>query len=419
MSFFTAKNNYGRWCASLLALFLAACAQQQPAEDTTTLEETQPLPPVVLPEPPVPEPLPEPNQFSPRGPVILSLLLPTGGGVDALDDLSFSLLNAADLAAEELSGGQIIINPYATAQDPERAALAAQASIDDDARMIIGPVFATSVEAVAPVARAQGVPVLALSNNPAVAQEGVWLLGVSFAQRAYRVLTHAVANELLRVGVIHTSDSEGLAARDALREAALLTGAEIIVEAPYERSQTGITDSAETFVTLMLENELDLVVMTDRDSGLIYAVSFLPFYGLDTEKLQIASVQPLRGAIYANERPLQEAWYASPTEADLSAFEARYEARFGSAPHPLAPLAYDAVVVAVSLLADAGLSRDQTPFGEDDLMRPQGYIGPSGVFRFLQDGTAQRALSLRSVSRFGGAELAAPVLPPRPIALGG
>jgi hypothetical protein len=96
----------------------------------------------------------------------------------------------------------------------------------------------------------------------------------------------------------------------------------------------------------------------------------------------------------------------------------RYLEVYEEDPHPLAPLAYEAVVVATTLLRDARAANDMTPFDPNDITRPNGFIGPQGVFRMTQSGLTQRALTPLSVGRSSSVEIGPPLLPPRAITTG-
>ena len=69
---------------------------------------------------------------------------------------------------------------------PEGAKAAAEEAIKGGASSILGPLFAKSVAAVAPVARQADVPVIAFSNDRQVAGNGVYLLSFQPGARSRR-----------------------------------------------------------------------------------------------------------------------------------------------------------------------------------------------------------------------------------------
>ena len=87
-----------------------------------------------------------------------------------------SLKQAAELALFERDNPSLQLIVKDDKGTPEGAKAAAEEAIKGGAKLILGPLFAKSVTAVAPVARQAGVPVIAFSNDRQVAGNGVYLL---------------------------------------------------------------------------------------------------------------------------------------------------------------------------------------------------------------------------------------------------
>ena len=77
-----------------------------------------------------------------------------------------------------------------------------------------------------------------------------------------------------------------------------------------------------------------------------------------------------------------------------SKFETRFRALFGYLPGPLAALAYDATAVAAVL----GRVSKGTDFSADAILRPGGFQGVSGLFRFRDDGLNERRYAIAEVT---------------------
>ena len=90
---------------------------------------------------------------------------------------------------------------------------------------------------------------------------------------------------------------------------------------------------------------------------------------------------------------LQGGIFAIPDQGLNAQFESRYQAAYGSAPHPLAPLAYDGIA-AIGALAARG---DGQALSRASLTQGQGFQGTGGIFRLLADGTNQRGLAVATV----------------------
>jgi len=120
-----------------------------------------------------PAPGSQPALRNPAGHRIAILLPLTGSSAD----LAQSMLKAAQLAAGAPGGPPL--DSHDTGGSPEGAARAAQAALGGGAGIILGPLTAAETAAVAPVARAAGVPVLAFTSDRAQSQPGVWTMGIT------------------------------------------------------------------------------------------------------------------------------------------------------------------------------------------------------------------------------------------------
>ena len=90
---------------------------------------------------------------------------------------------------------------------------------------------------------------------------------------------------------------------------------------------------------------------------------------------------------------LQNGIFAMGDAGREAAFRNRYEATYGTAPHPLASIAYDGIA-AIATLAATG---DRNALTTGSLTRSSGFAGATGIFRLRPDGTNQRALAVARV----------------------
>ncbi len=109
--------------------------------------------------------------------------------------LAANLENAARLAVSDLAGVQIDLRVYDTMGDPAVAATVAQQAVTDGARIILGPVHGAEAAAVGTAVSASGLNVLSFSNNPAIAGNNVFVLGLTPDNAARRMFDYAAAND--------------------------------------------------------------------------------------------------------------------------------------------------------------------------------------------------------------------------------
>jgi len=152
-----------RWLSlAVMATIIAGCVPR-----ATRPNPQLPTEPVLRPEEPRVNPRLPADETRNR----VAVLVPLTGRDAALGQ---SILNAANLALLDMGGERIRITAYDTAA-AGGAVRAANEAIAEGSGLILGPLLADDVRAVAPIARDNAVPVIAFSNDVAVAGNGVFL----------------------------------------------------------------------------------------------------------------------------------------------------------------------------------------------------------------------------------------------------
>jgi ABC-type branched-subunit amino acid transport system substrate-binding protein len=347
------------------------------------------------PEPPPPaepEPAPEPEAPPSRLPADetrnrVAVLVPLSG---ANAQLGQSILNAANLALLDTGGQRIRITAYDTAGG---AAAAANEALGDGNGLILGPLLAQDVRAVAPIARRRDVPVIAFSNDVTVAGDGVFVMGFNPGQSIERVVAFAGSRGVQSFGALVPTGDYGERGGQALTAAVEAAGGQLGAVETYERTAAGLRDAA---ARLNERGRYQAVLIADspqlalQGAPLVREVSPQPRL-LGTELWATGSNL---GATPA----LRGAWFAAPSDANFGAFSTRYRARYRAAPYRLSSLGYDAVLLAVRIAANWPIGR---PFPARALTDRTGFAGVDGAFRFGRDGIAERALEVREVTATG------------------
>src|ERR1700760_906793 len=109
------------------------------------------------------------------GQVKVGLILPLSASGNAAVAAQ-SMKNAAEMALAEFQNPNIQILIKDDGGSPSGAQAGAQQAVDEGAEILLGPLFATSVPAVAQVARTRGISVIAFSTDSSIAGRGVYLL---------------------------------------------------------------------------------------------------------------------------------------------------------------------------------------------------------------------------------------------------
>jgi ABC-type branched-subunit amino acid transport system substrate-binding protein len=329
-------------------------------------------------------------------PVPVALLVPGGSGESGDEVLARSLENAARLAIADL-GDQVNIDlrVYQTRGNPEMAAFQAATAVNEGARIILGPVFAQSAIAAGAIVREREVNVLSFSNNTDVAGGNVFVLGSTFQNIADRLVGYATAQGHGRIVLAHAETTVGEIGAAAIMRAIDQNGAQLVARNSYPLSQEDVISSVEVIRdTINATGAGALFLTSDTFGELPLLAQILPEAGVDTQETRFIGLTRWDIPSSTLELPgLQGGWFALPDPQLTSAFQARYTQAYNSGPHPIAGLAYDGIA-AIGALVAAGKSDALTSTA---LTQNQGFAGVNGVFRFLPDGTNERALAIDEI----------------------
>ncbi len=334
-------------------------------------------------------------RVDPGDAVPVALLVPRGSGNSGDAILAQSLENAARLAASELRGAEIDLRVYDTAANAQIAAQQATRAVDEGARIIIGPVYGEAANAAGVAVAGRNVNVLAFSNNTAIAGGNVFVLGPTFDNTARRLMGYAASQGRNRVVIVHGNDVAGESGRAAIQRAASDSGAQIVGSVGYEQSQSGVSASVSRVASAVNGNDANAIFLTATSSGALPLLSsLLPEAGITNTDTQFIGLSRWDIPAQTMSLPgLQGGWFALPDPSRTAAFSSRYQAAYGTQPHPIAGLGFDAIAAIGALVAQG--NRDALT--RSALTQANGFQGVSGVFRLRPDGTNERALAVAAV----------------------
>ena len=315
----------------------------------------------------------------------VALIVPLTG-----DDgpIGTSISNAARLALLDSGNQTIDLNVYDSTQAGPAAAAAR--AINEGNRLILGPLLAEEVRAVAPVARGAHVPVIAFSNDESVAGDGVYILGFTPRQSIGRVTQFARSRGAVRFGALMPTGVYGQRATQALTSSLQIAKGTLVAVETFNRSSASVRTAANA---LNAKGRLDAVLVADSSRiAAQAAVALRP------------GARLLGTELWGNDRTigttprLRGGWFAAAPDARFDQLVTRYRARYGKVPYRLGSLGYDAVLLTVR--ASRGWPAGR-PFPQRMLIEKEGFVGVDGIFRFGRDGVAERSLEVREVTAAG------------------
>lgn len=332
---------------------------------------------------------------SSSGPVPVALLVPGGSAQSGDQLLAKSLENAARLAIADLGNVRIDLRVYQTNGQGAAAGAVAQRAVADGARVILGPLFAQEANAAGVAVAPTGINVLSFSNNTDIAGANVFVLGPTFENTAQRLVRYSASQGQRRVMIVHDQTPGGDAGRKAITKAVQSAGATLVGAQGYEFSQNGVTQAAPSIAASARAANADAIFFTADTAGSLPMMSqMLRDQGLTPDQARYLGLT--RWDIPAATLSLpgvQGGWFAMPDPALYQGFQTRYQAAYGSAPHPVASLAYDGIA-AIGALVQTGRG---DALSRNALTQASGFAGVGGVFRLRADGTNERALAVAEI----------------------
>jgi len=413
-------------------LVLAACAGPSVPKAPT---EAQAEPPPAALEPDITVASEEPfvaaepiRQVEIGGPVKVGLLLPLSGRYARLGE---TLSNAAQLAVFDVADDRFTLLIKDTGGTPLGAQQAARDAIAEGARLLIGPVFASSVSGAAGEARAAGVNMLSFSNDRSVAGDGVFVLGLAPETQIDRIVGFGRAQGLQRIAVLAPRTPYGETVVAAARAATVRYGAELARIGFYDPEAADVSAEVRQFANydqrhrallaqrqvlaarndeaakLALKRldgldtlnppEFDAVLVPESGKRLLTVAPMLAYFDVDPADVKFLGTSLWEDEDLMREPSLQGGWFTVPSRELWLNFVDRYRDTFDETPARIAGLAYDATALAAVLAQRASAAAREPRYQAEELTQSSGFAGINGLFRLRPDGTNDRSLAIVTI----------------------
>ncbi|MGO9172792.1 MAG: penicillin-binding protein activator [Rhodomicrobium sp.] len=350
-----------------------------------------------------------PAQGVPAGQTVkVALLLPLTGNANA-QPVAKAMKQAGELALFDFDKPNVQLIPKDTHGNPDGARQAAQEAVKEGAELIIGPLFANEVSAVAPVAQAAHIPVIAFSSDRNVAGNGVYLLSFVAGADVPRMISYAVSKGKTRFAALFPQNEYGRLAEQAFQRAVQENHAQIVMIKTFPPDANGMLPPVKEMSQLAKKStvpqpgktdappQIDALFIPAGGDTLPSLAPLFPYYEMDTKSVKLMGLSGWDYPGAGKEPALLGGWFAAPDPKGWQDFTRRYVETYGDAPPRLASLSYDAVSLAISLSNNPPQQR----FVASELTRGSGFQGVDGLFRLRPDGTSDRGFAIMEVQKYG------------------
>ena len=326
--------------------------------------------------------------------------------------IAASMRHAAELALFDMKSTDLVLVVKDDKGTEAGARAAAEAAIADGCEVFIGPLYSKSVAAIAPAARKAGVPIIALSNNPAMAGNGVYVPGYTFAAEIERTTAYAATRGLRQFAALLPDDAEGRLFEPAFRAAVARNGGNLALVERFTRDPNGLVDPARRVAEAIKESagsdRIEALFFPGGEDTLPQLDSLLPKLAIDQQSVRLLGTSAWDYPGVHRLSQLSGAWFAAPDPRGWREFSERFARTYAVMPLRLASLSHDAMLVVTAL----STAPQGTRFTVGNLTRNNGFNGVDGAFRLLPTGLVERSLVVLELQKSGPVVVdAAPAAP--------
>lgn len=340
----------------------------------------------------------------------IAVLLPFNSSNAEVKKQVQGIYNAIQMALFQVNSRDVVLMPRdASSADPKVVSEIAADAIRDGAVAVIGPVFAPQVPPVAARAAEVRAPVLAFSTDVSAFGKGAYLVSLTPYSEVERVVDWAMKDGVTRFAMLGPDTANSRTIEQALRQKVTERGGEVVSVQYYAPGNSSPqAEARRTASVIDAENRAypNKVAVLIPESGVqLRSVGALlrAIATVTPREVRFLGTGQWNDPDIWREPGLYGGAFPAPDPAALQDFEKRYLAVYGEPAPRLASFGYDAGALAATLAGadrlDAGM-----------IQRPQGWSGVNGLFRFLPDGSVERALAVMQLQDRGGVRIVSPPL---------
>lgn len=329
--------------------------------------------------------------------VKIALLLPLSAAPQTAE-FAKALKQAGELAILEFDNPNVALVTKDTKGTPEGARIAVEEAVRDGAEVIVGPLFAKEVLAVAPIARRSNIPVLSFSTDPSASGNGTYLMSFVVGEDVHRVVSYAYSRGQRTFAALVPDSAFGKVALAAFQEAVSRVGGRVAFVNHFPLEIAGMRGPVQrTKLALNAARvqgaPVDALFVPADPETLALLGPVLTQAGIDPNAVKLIGTSGWDSPAIARERSLQGAWFPAPDPKAWTEFAQRYAKTYGTPPPRIASLSYDAVSLAIALSSGQRGQR----YTQAALTRASGFSGIDGLVRFRQSGTSERGFAILEV----------------------
>ncbi len=366
------------------------------------------------------------TQKSRKEKVKIALFLPFSG---KNKELGNHLFNAATLSLFDNDlNNNIELVLIDSGESPQEAAKAIKEVVKQDIKVIVGPVFSNSVEAIEKDIKDNNIIAISLSNNAKLINKtnnkgGIFLAGIMPEAQVEEIVTFSIEQNKKTFAIIAPNNQYGLIMTDLMKKTVKRKDGEFIISEFYDSTTKDFTAIANRVVNAFKVpaglaegggNKLKKDSAIKESDRIYPKIIFIPESGKTLSKIveaikkqnkdervyQIVGSAQWDDISTLSDQNLQGAWFSAPDNQRFHSFEKAYYQNFNKFPPRLTSIVYDSVAVIADLVERKKTNTlEIADFTAYSVWPKNGFQGIDGIFRFLPNGLVQRNLAMLQIKR--------------------
>lgn len=293
-----------------------------------------------------------------------------------------NMLGAMQLALLDLKADQFDLVPV-DSESPAEQIVVKLKELSPNA--VLGPVYSKDMKKILPLMQYVDTCFISFSNDRDISGQSCTMLMGFMPEESVKQVTSYAAGQGYRINALLPKNKYGLIVGEVLN---FLKSSNQITIGEVEFYEPG---NAHDSATKLFE-KLSSSISSEKQALLIPDHAALTSIA---PVIKDKNIKLLGSSQFEDERlftshEMQGAWFASAPKTYRDKFERKFALNFDAKPLKISSLAYDAAAFSYVMLMnspDGKLSKSR-------VTDPIGFAGITGTFRFLQDGSNQRSLSV-------------------------
>ena len=311
----------------------------------------------------------------------VGLLLPLSGEYAGLGK---AIYNAVEMALFETESKNIQLIFSDSGDTVDKALLAAQQLEREGASILIGPIFSSQALAIRNKINIK-IPIFSFTNDEAIKQNGLWVLGFSPKQQIKAIFNEMLSNSIRNIAIIVPNSNYGEIALQESRKQSEQNNIKINNIYFYDVLSNDFSDLGKL---LKVEKNIQynglLIIASGKQLKEISARA--QYRGIDPKEIKYFGISGWNNPAVLDEPALLGGYFIAPQQSSFEAFVSRYFKIYNSIPLELSGLGYDVLALCSIALKQTESMSDFISF----ITNSSGFNGIFGFFRVDKSGTIYR-----------------------------